>query len=212
MAPTWEIPQPDQEYANRLLNLRRKGNEGWLLGVDPGPGLSGVRPSPRKLAWLVERIVASRGAVPIVLTEDPEEAGVKEFHAALNSRVLEVPSRGIRDVLSFAKSCDLFLSGNTNLFHFAVGLGVPALGLFGQDEKERWIPRGHDTCRTLTWKPGTRVLETEFLDHVDAARGAEMGELPIRITLAADDEDLDDGIRVAAAEDVAEAEAESSTR
>jgi ADP-heptose:LPS heptosyltransferase len=186
LAPRWEIPRPDLEYAGRLLNLRRKGNEGWLLGVDPGRGLSGVRPTPKKLAWLVERIVASRGAVPILLTEHADERGVAEFRACLKNRLLEVPSRGIRDVLAFARSCDLFLSGNTNLFHFAVGLGIPTLGLFSQSEEERWIPRGHRTCRTLAWKPGARVLESEFLDHVDATRGAGMGELPIRITLAAD--------------------------
>jgi ADP-heptose:LPS heptosyltransferase len=186
LAPQWEIPRPDLEYAGRLLNLRRKGNEGWLLGVDPGRGLSGARPTPKKLAWLVERVVASRGAVPILLTEDVNEPGVAEFRACLKNRLLEVPSRGIRDILAFAKSCDLFLSGNTNLFHFAVGLGIPTLGLFRHGEEERWIPRGHRTCRTLAWKPGARVLESEFLDHVDATRGAGMGALPIRITLAAD--------------------------
>jgi len=184
LAPRWEIPRPDQEYAGRLLNLRRKGNEGWLLGVDPGRGLSGIRPSPKKLAWLVERIVASRGAVPIVLTENPQEAGVQEFRACLKGRVLDVPSRGIRDVLAFAKSCGLFLSGNTSLFHFAVSLDIPALGLFSHGEEPRWLPDGHGGCRTLRWKPGARILESEFLDHVDAVRGAEMGELPLRIMLA----------------------------
>jgi ADP-heptose:LPS heptosyltransferase len=186
LAPSWDIPKPDKDYADRLLELRRRGSDGWLLGVDPGPGLAGVRPSPRKLAWLVERIVAARGAVPIVLTEDPDEPGVQAFRACLKGRTLEVASRGICDVLSFTKCCDMFISGNTNLFHFAVGLDVPALGLFGQEDEDRWIPRGRKSCRTVTWGPGTRVVESDVLRQVDAARGAGMGDIPLRIMLADD--------------------------
>ena len=56
LTPTWEIPEVDREYAERFLELRRQGTEGWLLGVDrergaePTPKSNGVLslgPQPR---------------------------------------------------------------------------------------------------------------------------------------------------------------------
>lgn len=172
LIPGWEIAEVDRQYAARLLELRRHGREGWLLGVDPGPGLGGVRPSPEKLAWLVDRLAAARGAVPIVLSGDPDDASVQDFKRFLKTPTLHVALRGLRDVFSFACCCDLFLSGNTELFHFAVALKVPLLGLVAADEDERWVPPETSTRRILRWRPGERVVEADFVRAADSVRRA----------------------------------------
>jgi ADP-heptose:LPS heptosyltransferase len=184
LAPHWEIPPVDREYAHRLLNLRRNGRDGWLLGVDPGPAQSGRRATPAKLAWMVDRIVEHRGALPILLTSSADKSYAEELRSCMKSRPLEVSQRGIRDVLSFTKCCDLFLSGNTDLFHLAVALEVPTVGLFGREEEDRWIPRDVPECRILRLRPGERVLESEFLEVVDDVRRSGVVHLPIRIALA----------------------------
>ena len=188
IAPTWEILEPDRQYAKRLIDLRRRGKEGWLLGVDPGVGKEGFRSDPEKMAWLVERLVASRGALPVILTDDPEAPCVEEFKSCLKVPTLDVASRGFRDMLSFASSCDVLLSGNTNLFHFAVALGVPTVGLVPEDTHERWVPDETARLRLLRWGVGTRVSERDFLEVVDSVRHARVVEIPISLELDAEDE------------------------
>ena len=156
LRPGWEIPEVDRQYAMRLLELRRRGRSGWLLGVDPGPGLGGARPSPEKLAWLVDRLAVGRGAIPVVLSGNPADRSVEEFKKLLKTPTLEVARRGLRDVFAFASGCDLFLSGNTALFHFAVALGIPTIGLLGAEEDPRWVPAEGPTLRTPRWRPGRR--------------------------------------------------------
>lgn len=172
LRPGWEIPVVDRQYATRLLELRRRGRQGWLLGVDPGQGLGGARPSPEKLAWLVDRLAVSRGAIPVVLSGDLAESSVEDFKKALKSRPLEVARRGLRDVFAFASGCDLFLSGNTALFHFAVALGIPTIGILGPDEDPRWVPAETSTLRTPRWRRGERIVESEFLRLADSVRRA----------------------------------------
>jgi ADP-heptose:LPS heptosyltransferase len=178
LLPGWEIADVDRQYAARLLELRRHGREGWLLGVDPGSGLGGVRPSPEKLAWLVDRLAAARGAVPIVLSGDSAATSVQDFKRFLKTPTLDVALRGLRDVFSFACCCDLFLSGNTELFHFAVALKVPILGLLAADEDPRWVPPEAPFRRILRWRPGERVVEGDFLRSADAVRRARIEPRP----------------------------------
>ena len=179
LAPTWEIPEMDRRYAERLLKLRQKREAPWLVGVDPGRGKCGVRPSPQKLAWLVDRIADAYGAVPLILTSDEEDEGVREFLAHLKATPLKMASRGLRDVLSFTKCCGLFVSGNTDLFHFAVALGVPTLGLFAQSEETRWIPTDEPRCRLLRWKVGDKIHEQDFLAIVDDVRRTDFGDVTV---------------------------------
>ncbi|GJM44397.1 MAG: hypothetical protein DHS20C21_12390 [Gemmatimonadota bacterium] len=187
LTPHWEIPQKDQEYARRLIELRRRGREGWLLGVDPGLGRSGVRPSPEKIAWLVDRLVSARGAVPVLLTSEPTMDCAEEIRGHMKSTPLELSTRGIRDVLSFTRCCDVFLAGNTSLFHLAVAMGVPSVGLFSAAEDERWCPEETSKCRLLRWKPGERVSEGAFVRIVDDVRRSRvLDDLPETLTLADD--------------------------
>jgi heptosyltransferase-2 len=178
LTPSWEIPAADRRYAERLLELRRKSDPAWLLGVDPATGRSGVRPHPAKLAWLVERVAVARGALPFIVTEDREAACVQEFKSLVKIPVLEAPSRGVRDELSFAGCCRMFLGGNTNLLHFAVALGIPTVGVFPREEETRWIPGDHPGVRILRWSRGDRVRESEFLETVDAVIAADPSALP----------------------------------
>lgn len=183
LTPGWTVPEADRDYARRLLNLRRHGNEGWLLGVDPAVGIHGARPTPDRLAWLVDRIVEERGASPIILTEDSKVTSVAQFRAHLKSPLLEVPTRGIRDVLALTRGCRLFVGANSPLFHFALALKVPSLGLFDAADGERWTPGTDPRCEIAIWDAGRRVRVAELLERVDRLLRGGVLELPLRLLL-----------------------------
>ena len=78
LTPGWQVTDADRRYTERLLALRRWGRKGMLLGVDPAVGRQGIRPSPEKLAWIVEKIAESRPVVPLVLSDDLASSQVRE--------------------------------------------------------------------------------------------------------------------------------------
>jgi ADP-heptose:LPS heptosyltransferase len=49
---------------------------------------------------------------------------------------------GLPAFLAVLKRARLFVSGDTGPLHFAAGLGVPTVALFGPTEPERWAPLG----------------------------------------------------------------------
>ncbi len=179
LTPGWQITDADRRYTERLLALRRWGRRGPLIGVDPGFGKGAVRPSVDKLAWIVEKLAETRNIVPLVLSDDLSAPAVRELRASLKTAPLEIPVRGIRDVLALTRCCDAFISGNTNLFHLAVALGVPTIGLFSRSDEERWVPVGRERTRVHRFRPGDPVLAEDILATFDAVAGESAQNLPL---------------------------------
>ena len=179
LTPGWQVTDADRRYTERLLALRRWGRKGMLLGVDPSVGRHGVRPSPEKLAWIVEKIAESRPIVPLVLSDDLAKPAVREFRTLLKTPPLEIPVRGIRDVLALTRCCDVFLSGNTSLFHLAVALGVPAIGFFSRTDDERWTPPEREGTRILRLRPGDTLSSEKLLGTLDSVIHPSAEEEPL---------------------------------
>jgi ADP-heptose:LPS heptosyltransferase len=183
LTPGWETSELDRTYAERLLSLRRRGREGPLVGIDPGAGRCGVRPSTAKLAWLADTLAARREAEVILLTDAGNDTYISDLKYLMKIPPLEVPSRGARDVLAFTACCDLFVAGNTSLFHLAVAQGVSTVGLFGDEDEERWEPRETARTRILRLRSGERVVAEEFLGMVDSLVNP-LAERPVELPLA----------------------------
>ncbi len=179
LSPGWQITDADRRYTERLLALRRWGRRGPLVGIDPGIGRAGMRPSSEKLAWIVEKLAEMRGIVPLILSDDLSSLAVREFRARLKTPPLEIPVRGIRDVLALTRCCDAFVGGNTSLFHLAVALGVPMIGLFSRADEERWVPTGRERARVLRLRPGDRLLADDLLATFDEVAGESARNLPL---------------------------------
>ncbi|MAF26793.1 MAG: hypothetical protein CME07_02885 [Gemmatimonadetes bacterium] len=178
LLPGLDLPVKDLQYARRLLDLRRTGRAKLLVGVDPGAGRCGFHPSPEKLAWLVETLAEKREAEPIVLTDGSGASWTEAFQDALSTPTLDIAPRGTRDVLACLAGCDLFLAGNTDLFHVAVALGIPSIGLFGAEDGARWTPPESGRCRIIRYRPGDRVVSADFLELADSVREGRMPPEP----------------------------------
>jgi ADP-heptose:LPS heptosyltransferase len=99
----------------------------------------------RRLAAAGQDLVFSTGVTP------REQA----LLADLKRRLPGVPALPVipdlPTFLAVLKRARLFISGDTGPLHFAAGLGVPTIGLFGPSPAGKWAPLG----------PGHRVLQTD---------------------------------------------------
>jgi hypothetical protein len=103
---------------------------------------------------------------------------VRELRTRLKTPPLEIPVRGIRDVLALTRCCDAFLGGNTCLFHLAIALGVPTIGLYSRSDEDRWVPLDRQRTRILRLRPGDRLTSDDLLEAVDAVAGESAAHLP----------------------------------
>jgi len=81
--------------------------------------------------------------------------------------------------VALLSQCDLFLAGNTNLFHFASALRVPTIGLFTKLDRSGWIPEGVPNVRIFQGTRGEKLSLKDFfciVEEVLATRDAVRAE------------------------------------
>jgi len=63
--------------------------------------------------------------------------------------------------------CDIFVAGNTDLFHYAVALEVPTIGLFTARDGREWDPGPRPCARVLRVAKGQRVDIDTLMEAVE---------------------------------------------
>src|SRR5207247_5702468 len=71
-----------------------------------------------------------------------EEALLEEFRALAPNAPMLPPLPDLARFLAVLKRAELFVSGDTGPLHFAAGLGVPTVSLFGATSATLWAPLG----------------------------------------------------------------------
>ena len=90
------------------------------------------------------------------------------------------------DMLVLLTQCDLFLAGNTDLFHFAVAQGVPTVGLFTEAERAYYRPGARSRVRVIEIERGEKVDIETLMEAVEAVTG---GRTSTASTVIADPDD-----------------------
>lgn len=151
--------------AEQLIHFRKPVRDQVLLGVDPGPGKASRRFAPDNLAYLVNHLIEKLRAKVMIFHLDQPAGEIEAFRRRLRGETLDMPEQKLRETLALASRCDLFVAGNTDLFHAAVAAGVPALGLFTEADGVRWEPRERADVAILRGRPG----ESMTLAQLDQA-------------------------------------------
>jgi ADP-heptose:LPS heptosyltransferase len=99
------------------------------------------------------------------------------------------------DMLVLLTQCDLFLAGNTDLFHFAVAQGVPTVGLFTEAEAVHYRPGARPRVRVIAVERGEKVDIETLMEAVEAVTG---GRTSTASTVIADPDDRGAGGAAAA--------------
>jgi heptosyltransferase II len=161
----FEARPEEQRAADQMIHFRKPIGDQLLIAVDPGVGKGHGRLAVDSLGYLVNHISEQLRAKVLFLHLPGAEANAAELMRLLRGEVLDMPRQGLRETLALLTRCNLFLSGNTELFHVAVAAGVPALGLFTEGDGKRWEPRRHDSVAILRGRPGEKIS----LQEIDTA-------------------------------------------
>jgi ADP-heptose:LPS heptosyltransferase len=136
----WELPETEIKIAREIVKFRKPNPQDLLVGVDLSATKSEERP-PFDVQIRLARSFAALKSSRIALLSDPVPA-IKEDEIRRIGPYdwLDIPRKSFRDTLGIMSQCDLLITANTNLFHFAIAIGVPAFVLFSENDDGRWVP------------------------------------------------------------------------
>jgi ADP-heptose:LPS heptosyltransferase len=162
------LTEQDVRFARQLVHFRKPRRDQILIGVDPGRGKCNTRVTDRTLAYLVGAVYQQyRSKLAVLSTPDEDESAIRFEQLVQQCERLELPRHNVKDVVALLTQCDLFLAGNTNLFHFAVALGVPTIGLFTERDDPRWRPPDLPHVSLVHGRRGEKQSTAGFLARVE---------------------------------------------
>ncbi len=137
----WRLPNKEIEIAREIIKFRKPDSSKMLVGVDLSLTKTGEAP-PFDIEIRLARSFSALRPCRIALLSDPDPA-VREDEITRfgDYEWLDIPRKSFRDTLGILSQCDLFVTANTTLFHFAVAMGVPTYALFSAKDDLRWVPR-----------------------------------------------------------------------
>ena len=168
----WPLPDERVRRTRQLIHFNKPRQDEVLVGVDPALGKMGAGLSAQNLHFVINQLASQMPCRTLPLSIAADSALLAQFEAGLTVPPLALPRESPFDVVLLASLCDLFIAGNTDLFHFAAASGVPTLGLFLKDDDMSWVPADYPNVRVLRVKGGQRVDIETLMEAVEAVRGA----------------------------------------
>lgn len=169
----WPLPEERVRRTRQLIHFNKPRQDEVLVGVDPAFGKTGAGLSVQNLHFVMNQLASQMPCRTLPLSVTADASVLAQFEAGLTMPPLTLPRESLFDVVLLASLCDLFIGGNTNLFHFAAASGVPTLGLFLKDDDPTWVPSAdYANVRVLRVKPGQRVDIETLMESVEAVRGS----------------------------------------
>ncbi len=166
----WDLPEDHMRRMQQLVHFNKPRRDEVLVGVDPALGKAGVGLSISSLHFLVTQLSSQMSCRVLPLTADADRERLGRFESGLSSPPLALPREALFDTVLLVANCDLFLAGNTDLFHFAAALGVPTIGLFLKEDRDMWVPVDSPHVRALRVTSGQRVDIDTLMEAVEAVR------------------------------------------
>ncbi len=168
----WPLPEERVRRTRQLIHFNKPRQDEVLVGVDPALGKSGAGLSAQNLHFVMNQLSSQLPCRTLPLSLSPDDATLAQFEAGLTVPPLALPRETLFDTVLMASLCDLFIAGNTDLFHYAAAAGVPTLGLFLKEDGSAWVPEDYPNVRVLRVKPGQRVDIETLMEAVESVRNA----------------------------------------
>lgn len=143
------------EGAGKVLERYLGGRRGQerLVGIDTS---SGIGPSLSFRQWqAVVRAVEDAYRAVIFFDFDQRHVA-NRLKETLGQRALLFQTDDLPRTVTLMEVCDGFIAGNTDLFHLAVTMGLPTVGILSEEDIPRWAPADERHVRALG---RTRITE-----------------------------------------------------
>jgi len=81
--------------------------------------------------------------------------------------VLDLEPKNVKEALALLSRADLVLAGNTDYFHFAVGMRRPTIGFFTRFDASNWFPKSAPWVQIIQGMRGQQVSVDEVCSKID---------------------------------------------
>jgi ADP-heptose:LPS heptosyltransferase len=168
------IVPSEVQHARQLKHFWKPEKDLLMVGLDPSSSKTKHHVIPEIVAYLANNLASRRRAKFLIFASPWDDKLVKNLAGELKGEVIDLKPGNPKEAVALLSQCDLFLSGNTNLFHFAAALNVPTIGLFTKFDRLSWIPEGAPNVRIFQGTRGEKLSLKDFFSIVEevlATRG-----------------------------------------
>lgn len=168
---SWPLPVDKLRQIAQVVHFNKPRPQELLVGIDPGPDKTGRAMSGENLIFLVRQLKTLLDCRILPLCGPDGRERMSRFEAQLEAPVPPAFNRDtLADMVMLLYQCDLFLAGNTDLFHMAVAAGVPSIGLFGAQVETVWHPDSRRRCALFPIASGKAIDMAALRSAVESVR------------------------------------------
>lgn len=140
LAPGWPVAAERLRQAAQLVHFHKPSKDQLLVGIDAAVGKGGQALTVEAWQDLARRVAAEVSCRVLPLSAPGDPLRRQRFAAGLAGVPTGLTHDTVLDTILLLCQCDLFIAGNTELFHVAAAHGVPTLGLFFPQDDPHWRP------------------------------------------------------------------------
>jgi len=162
------------QHARQLKHFWKPERDRLMVGLDPSSSKTKHHVIPEIIAYLANNLASRRRAKFLIFANPWDDKLIKGLAGELKGEVIDLNPESLSETVALLSQCDLFLSGNTNLFHFAAALNVPTIGLFTKFDRSGWVPECAPNVRIFQGTRGEKLSLKDFFSIVEevlATRG-----------------------------------------
>jgi len=164
---TWPLDAKRERQMAQLVHFNKPRKQQRLIGVDPGVSKGGWRLGAANLALILNHMARTIDSRTMILSANPDPETFAELTTALDNAPLDLPRPTLLETVLLTGQCDLMISGNSDLAHFAGAMGVPVLALWPPAEDDVWIPTRAERFERVEIAPGTALDLAPLMDRVE---------------------------------------------
>jgi ADP-heptose:LPS heptosyltransferase len=165
--PAWKLPETDVRWASQMIHFRMPNRQSLVIAVDPGIGKGRHRLVDTAMAYVASEVARRNGGKLLLLSNNLDRKGMARFRSLVQADVIDIEPKNVKEALALLSRADLVLSGNTDYFHFAVGMRRPTIGFFTRFDASNWFPKSTPWVQIIQGVRGQKVSVDEVCSKID---------------------------------------------
>ncbi len=167
----WPLPMDKLRQVAQQIHFHKPNPDQMLVVIDPGLGKSGKGLALDYYQAIVRKLSQDLLCKFLPLNYGDKTDRLEKFDVLVPDIPGGIKREKLMDSILILAQCDLFIGGNTDLFHFAIAQGVPAIGIFSEKEDPAWIPPMGNKVQVITPTKEKNIDLDTILEIVKSVSG-----------------------------------------